>query len=110
MCIAYFILPDIKLIHNGRQNSLVPRPSPLPRMAEDFLMCDDDVNEAKLKVLCQIQFPVTSLHITIHISSRPSLLCICILEAIKYLSQQRHGSKVVSCQAIHTTSGECLVV
>ena len=47
MCVHSFILPDIKLIHNGRQNSLVPRPSPLPRRAEDFLMCDDDVNEAQ---------------------------------------------------------------
>ena len=36
-------LHDIKLIHNGRQNSLVPRPSRLPvdaRRAGRFLMCN----------------------------------------------------------------------
>ena len=57
--------------------ALFPRLHHFQEGLEDFLMCDD-VNEAKLKVLRQTQSPVTSLHITMHVSSRPSLLCICI--------------------------------
>ena len=46
----------------ARQNSLTPRPSPLPgdgRRAGNFLVCDDG-NEAKVKVLHQTQSTVTS--------------------------------------------------
>ena len=39
-------------------------------------------------------YPLTSLHITLHVSSRPSHLCICIFKAMKDLRQQKHGTRL----------------
>ena len=40
------------------------------------------------KAPCVSTLALTPLHITLHVSSRPSLLCICILKAMKDLRQQ----------------------